>query len=199
MRFHRSHLQVCSSHCRLNWHQNLPGSIRLEVDPYDLVSDAISFYKGPKFQPCQPIRVAFIGQPAIDSGGVKRQFYTDLFLQLVTTNQFKLFQGPNNRLLFYYDQTALNCGLFKLLGKMVAHSICQGCPGFPYLAPAMYYYLATGDINQASAYASIADIPNQEELNYVEKVHTKLLLYSHLSLYMYYCHILCCSGSLFIY
>ena len=146
------------------------------MDPDNLVSDAISFYKGTKFQPCQPIRVAFIRHPAIDSGGVKRQFYTDLFIQLVTTNQFKLFQGSTNRLLFYYDQTALNCGLFKMLGKMVAHSICQGCPGFPYLAPAMYYYVATGEINQASAYASIADIPTGEELNYVEKVHTKLLL-----------------------
>ena len=150
--------------------------VRVEVDPDDLVPDAISFYKGTKFQPSQPIRVAFIGQPAIDSGGVKQQFYTDLFIQLVTTNQFKLFQGPTNRLLFYYDQTALNCGLFKMLGKMVAHSICQGCPGFPYLAPAMYYYVATGEINQASAYASIADIPTGEELNYVEKVRTKLLL-----------------------
>ena len=33
--------------------------------------DAISFYEGAKFQACQPIRVVFIGQPAIDSGGVK--------------------------------------------------------------------------------------------------------------------------------
>ena len=63
------------------------------------------------------------------------------------------------------------------LGKMVAHSIFQGCPGFPYLAPAMYYYVATWDINQASAYASIVDIPNREELNYVEKVHTEMSLF----------------------
>ena len=60
-----------------------------------------------------------------------------------------------------------------MLEKMVAHSICQGCPGFPYLAPAMYYYVATGDINKASAYA---DIPNGEELNYVEKVYLTLQL-----------------------
>lgn len=41
-------------------------SVTPDVDP-----DAIGFYKGAKFQACQPIRVAFIGQPAIDSGGVK--------------------------------------------------------------------------------------------------------------------------------
>jgi len=34
----------------------------------------------------------------------------------------------------------------------------------------MYYYLATGDISQASAYASITDIVDEEELHYVEKV-----------------------------
>ena len=145
-------------------------SIRLEVDPSDLVSDAVAFYKGPRFQPNQPVKISYIGQPAIDSGGVKRQFYTDLFLQLVSQNQFKLFQGRSSRLLFHYDQTALSCGLFKMLGQIISHSICQGCGGFPYLAPSMYYYLATGDISQASAYASITDIVDEEELHYVEKV-----------------------------
>lgn len=155
-------------------------SIRLEVDPSDLVSDAVAFYKGPRFQPNQPLRITYIGQPAIDSGGVKRQFYTDLFLQLISQNQFRLFQGPANRLLFHYDQTALSCGLFRMLGQMIAHSICQGCGGFPYLAPSMYYYLATGDISQASAYASIADICNEEELGYVEKVNITVFSFIHL-------------------
>lgn len=153
-------------------------SVRLEVDPSDLVSDAVAFYKGPRFQPNQPVKISYIGQPAIDSGGVKRQFYTDLFLQLVSQNQFKLFQGPSNRLLFHYDQSALRCGLFKVLGQIIAHSICQRCGGFPYLAPSMYYYLATGDISQASAYASITDIVHEEELRYVEKVQVVINVFN---------------------
>jgi hypothetical protein len=59
---------------------------------------------------------------------------------------------------------------FKMLGQIIARSICQGCAGFPYMASSMFYYFATGDIGQASAYASIADIFNDEELYYVEKV-----------------------------
>jgi hypothetical protein len=71
-------------------------SIKLEVDPSDLVTDAIAFYKRPNFQPYQPVRVTYLGQPAMDSGGVKRQMYTDLFKELVGDNKFRLFEGPPN-------------------------------------------------------------------------------------------------------
>lgn len=145
-------------------------SIKFEVDPNDLVSDCVSFYKGPMFRPQQPLRVSYLGQPALDSGGVKRQMYTDLFKEMVVDNRFKVFEGPSNRLLFHYNQTALTCGLYKMLGQMTAHSICQGCGGFPNLAPSMYYYITTGDISQASAYASVNDIYNEEEMTYVQKV-----------------------------
>ena len=55
-------------------------------------------------------------------------------------------------------------------GQMIANSICQGCPGFSYLAPLMFNYLATRDIGQAPAYASIGDIFDKEELYLVHKV-----------------------------
>lgn len=63
---------------------------RVEIDPSDLVADAIAFYKGPTFDPDRPVRVTFVSQPALDSGGVRRQFYNDLFFQLVTENQFRV-------------------------------------------------------------------------------------------------------------
>ena len=49
------------------------------VDADDLFNDAIAFYKNSEFDPEQPVRVTFGNQPAIDGGGVLRQFYTDLF------------------------------------------------------------------------------------------------------------------------
>ena len=49
------------------------------VDADDLFNDAIAFYKNSDFDPEQPVRVTFSNQPAIDGGGVLRQFYTDLF------------------------------------------------------------------------------------------------------------------------
>ena len=148
-------------------------STKLIVNPSELVSDAVTFYKSPIFNPFQPLKITYIGQPALDSGGVKRQFYTELYTEMATSDEFKLFQEGESgrRLLFNYNQTALSCGLFKMLGQMISHSVCQGCAGFPFLGPSMYYYVATADINQAAAYASICDVFDEADLMYVKKVN----------------------------
>ena len=41
-----------------------------------------------------PVRVIFNGQPAIDTGGVKRQSFSGLFEKLIVTTDLKLFEGP---------------------------------------------------------------------------------------------------------
>ena len=43
--------------------------------------------------------------------------------------------------------TALSrsCGLYKVLGAMIGHSISQDGVGFPFLSPACYYYMVGGD------------------------------------------------------
>jgi hypothetical protein len=66
------------------------------LDVNDLFNDAISFYKNSEFNPEQPIRVTFDEQPAIDGGGVLRQFYTDLFSIFV--DEKMMFVGEYNRL-----------------------------------------------------------------------------------------------------
>ena len=42
-----------------------------------------------------------------------------------TKNELKLFQGGESgrQLLFNYNQTALSCGLFKMLGQIISHSV----------------------------------------------------------------------------
>ena len=42
--------------------------------------DVYSFYKSPDFDPTIPVFLLLKGQPAIDSGGVVRQVFGDLFL-----------------------------------------------------------------------------------------------------------------------
>ena len=53
--------------------------IKLEVDPDDIINDAISYDKSIDFDPHCPLRIAYRSQLAIDSGGVLRQFFSDLF------------------------------------------------------------------------------------------------------------------------
>lgn len=134
--------------------------VNIDLDPTDLVSDCVAFYKGPKFRPHCPLRVSFLGQPALDCGGVE----ADVYRPLQRVDWKWLFGGKPNQLLFHYNQTALSC-LYKMLGQIIAHSICQGFGGFPHLAPALYWYISTNDIGQAAAYSSIHAIDDGEERN----------------------------------
>ena len=151
-------------------------TLKVKVDTEDLLSDALAFYKGNGFDASRPIRVYYNGQPAIDTGGVKRQFFTDMFEKFVTSPELKVFEGPPTQLLFSYNQQALSSGITKLLGKIVGHSILQGCGGFPYLAPSAYSYLSTGEITKAMYHITIADVFDMNAVHYIKKVKIYLLL-----------------------
>ena len=51
---------------------------KLEIDEDDLVSDAIAYYKSIEIDAHCPLRITYASQPAIDSGGILHQFYSDL-------------------------------------------------------------------------------------------------------------------------
>lgn len=147
---------------------------KVKIDPEDLLSDALQVYKHPNFDPVRPLIVQYKSQPAVDTGGVLREFYTDVFKEFVNNPSVRIFEGPPDKLQFYYNHTALTCGIPKLLGTMIAHSLCQNGPGFPYFAPSQYYYIATGDINKAIAYASIHDILDYEVKRLIDQVRVTI-------------------------
>ena len=62
-------------------------------------------------------------------------------------------------------------GFFEIVGKVISHSLVQGGPGFLYLSPSIYLYLATGDLQTALAKASCADVQNNELIKYIDKVN----------------------------
>lgn len=144
--------------------------LKVRIDADDILADAIALYKRSDFDPYRPVRVSFNGQPAVDTGGVKRQFFSNLFEKFVESTDLKLFEGPPSRLLFSYNQHAFSSGIIKLFGTIVGHCIIQGCGGFPYLAESSYHYLATGDVTQAMDYATIADVYDVDALDYIKQV-----------------------------
>ena len=78
-----------------------------------------------------------------------------------------MFQGNKHRLRPHYSPQLLP--LFKILGTIIVHSLLQEGPGFPYLAPYVYWYLATGSEETAPSYVSPQDLTvNVTEV--VEKV-----------------------------
>jgi len=150
--------------------------VKVKVDPEDLLSDALAVYKSTSFDPTCPLLIQYRLQPAIDTGGVLREFYSDVFREFVVNTGMKVFEGPPERLQFCYNHQALTCGLPKMLGTMIAHSLCQDGPGFPYLSPCSYYYIATGNTDHAIAYATIADVFDSEVREFIDQVFHKLII-----------------------
>ena len=67
-----------------------------------------------------------------------------------------MFHGNKHRLCPHYSPQLLP--LFKILGTIIVHSLLQGGPGFPYLSPYVYWYLATGSEEMALSYVSPQDL-----------------------------------------
>ena len=149
-------------------------SEKLKVDKEDLVMDFFHFYKSPEFDPVIPVKIQMRGEPAVDTGGVLRQAFTDVFGEISSGNScLRLFRGSNGRLTPIYSSEHVLTGVFEVLGKMIAHSLIQGGPGFPFLAPGIYWYVATGDLSEAVARSSFVDIGDAELSSFVERVRFK--------------------------
>ena len=72
-----------------------------------------------------------------------------------------------------YSSENLLTEIFEILGEMIGHSLIQDGPGFPYLAPAIYWYIATGNLDEAVGRASHIDVVDEDLLLILDKVSNK--------------------------
>lgn len=148
--------------------------IRVTVDDNKVILDALPIYKSPTFDPVCPVTVQFQNQPAVDVGGPKREFYTRLFVNIAKADgglNLVLFEGPDGRLMPKYSATIIvYSGILTVVGKMIAHSIVQCGIGFPFLSPAAYWYIVSGDIARAVGYCNISDVRDIEVAQLIQKV-----------------------------
>jgi len=128
----------------------------ITIQDEDELLEALLHYKHPSFKPLSPVRVSFKGQPAIDTGGVTRQFFSDVLRCFVTQDVFQLFVGHPERRRPAYSPQVLP--LMKILGLIIGHSLVHEGPGFPFLAPFVFWYLASGSEQIALLYVSVNDL-----------------------------------------
>ena len=146
---------------------------RLKVDDEeDIAIDFLQYYKSKDFDATIPITVRYKGQPGVDSGGLMRQAFTTVFKMLANNEVpgLRLFTGPANRVTPIYSSENLLTNIFETLGKMVSHSLIQGGPGFPYLAPAVFWYVGTGDLNEGISRAAPVDVVDPELCTFLDRV-----------------------------
>lgn len=143
-------------------------TLRLDEDDYmdqqSLAEAAVAHYKGPKFDRTASLRLSVPKQPGVDTGGMRRQFFNDVFTTVATSSSFSLFEGQTTRLRPTFRQSSVSSGILKTIGTMVGHSILMDLQGFPFLSPPCYYYIA-GNIDLALSVTTQEDI--SERVKYV--------------------------------
>ena len=112
-----------------------------EKEGETLVSFIFSYYKGPRFDPQSGLRMSVGDEPAIDTGGVQRQVFSEVFKTVAFSDKLGLFEGPPDRRRPAFRISNLSAGMMRLLGRMIGHSIILDYQGFPYLSPACYKYM----------------------------------------------------------
>ena len=124
----------------------------------DWTEAALAFYKQGRFDKAAGMRIHIRGQPAIDAGGVRRQFFSVVFTELARTESHcSLFEGPSVKLRPVFKASILSSGVLSTVGTMVAHSLLLDGLGFPYLAEFCYYYIA-GCYDQAVTCVTVDDV-----------------------------------------
>lgn len=124
--------------------ESLP-RLKLNLERADLWSDMVAQYKSPSMNYYSNLSIKLDNKPTIDTGGVRRLVYTKVFEQFASNKFIGLFEGPQNYIRPKCSVEARSSGLLKVLGAMIAHSICQDGHDFPYLSPTCYAYLIGGE------------------------------------------------------
>lgn len=137
--------------------ENFP-RLKLSVDSDSMWADVVSQYKSPSMNFYTKLRITLDDQPAVDTGGVRRQVYTSVYCDFAFNKYIRLFDGPANQLRPACTAEARSSGLLKVLGSMISHSVCQDGIGFPYLSPTCYWYIVGGE-ERALEFISNEDLP----------------------------------------
>ena len=106
--------------------------------------------------------IQYRGQPAADTGGVLRQFFTDLLTEI--TNSY--FHGSYYKLPLY-NIKIVSSNVFKYIGTIAVHSILHEGPPLGIFSPGVYRYLVTGDIQATMGKITIDDC--SDKASYVIK------------------------------
>ena len=138
---------------------------KLKVELEDILNDSFVYYKDPSFDPRRKLQIQIKAQPAADTGGVARQYFTVPMEDICD----KFFKGVLTKVPVYNINTIAG-GVMKYIGKMVVHNILHGGPGTPIFCEAIYWYFVTGSCEAAAERVTVNDCSERVKW-YVEKAH----------------------------
>lgn len=130
-----------------------------KVETEDILGDTFAYYKDSAFDASVQLRIRYKLQPAVDTGGVSRQFFTDVFNQLLIGGSGipALFEGPTGRKMPIQNAAITISGIMNLVGKIISHSIVLTGIGPAFFSPTVYKYICSGDLNSTIPLISVED------------------------------------------
>ena len=147
--------------------------VRIAISRDELFTDSISFFKKREFNFESPIKVVFEGEPAVDGGRPKREYFTLLLQMLISpSSPVRLFEGRDSSILPMHNMDAIRAGMFKVAGRMITASVINGGPGFPFLSPVLFKYFTSAacEIDNVLAEITKEDVVDWNILEAIEKV-----------------------------
>ena len=114
------------------------------------------------------IKIQFVGEPAVDQGGPRNEFFSLIHNEVSNSG---MFIGKENRKCFNHDILALQQRNFYIYGQLCYIAVMQGSPSPCFFAPSVVDYIVYGKIEKVET--CIEDVPNQkvkQKLEELEKI-----------------------------
>lgn len=118
------------------------GANRFVIRRKHIWKDAIRAMSWCAFLPCNSIEVTFVGEDAIDDGGVSREFFDQALKEMAADGT--IFQGPIHSRSFIHNTKGFSERRYYYAGLLVAISLANGGPGLCCLSEAVFSYLCYG-------------------------------------------------------
>ena len=126
--------------------------------------DSLRHFARPSFDIHKEIRVSFVGEEAVDVGGPRREYWRLLMKAMASSSQ--LFEGDEQQKVLSHNYTKLQERQFYLAGCMVSSCVAHGGPGFPFLAPGLYSYIASDTHDELA----VEEVPEPEVRSLLSQV-----------------------------
>jgi hypothetical protein len=155
---------------------------------HSISNQVIQKYKNPQFDIRCPLMVQFRSsgtiELGIDAGGPTTEYFYHLMKEFERGSLagIKLFEGEPGHWVPRFDYDLISGNLFKLVGRMILHSILNSCRGIRGISPAVINYVISGSRDTILEAIVVEDIPDPCLRERVRKVqYSQLCLCNYMS------------------
>lgn len=139
---------------------------RIHVRRSQLFSDAMRAFSKTTFEESKMLKVVFVGEPSVDDGGPRREFFQLLMRDGFTSSG--LFAGWPQHVVPIHNVQAVASNKFYVIGKMIAVYVVQGGQPPVCFAPAVADFLIHEEVRCEPCINDIPDYSVQQALQKVQ-------------------------------